>query len=123
VNSSGLARKVGIERACDDPGVVWLLTMQLEEVPAIQRQNRAFFHARLFQDLGIGRSTARKAPDDRGHVMAIRSQCLYHRQRHVLVRQQPRHDSSRLVLRDLALDLVAVTPHVGPGIGEILRAQ
>jgi hypothetical protein len=123
MNASGLACKVGVERTRDDALVIRLLTMQSEEVPAIQGEYGALLGACPSQELGIGHSGTQQALDERYHVMTMRSQLLHHRKRHVLIGQQPRHNSGRLVLDDLVLDLFAVAPHVGPRVCEILGAQ
>lgn len=88
---------------------------------AIQRQHGASLEACESKDLGIRHPAAQQAAE-RDHVVTMNSQRLDHRERHILVGEQPRHNSGRLVLDDLALDLFAVAADVGPGICQILGA-
>ena len=57
------------------------------------------------------------------NIMAQFAQDLHDAQGEIFVCVEQGHGSRRLVVDDLLLDLLAVLPCVGPGIGQVFRAQ
>lgn len=124
MDARSLAREIQIERARDDSRMIRLLAMQPKAVATIERQDDSSFEASERQDLRIGNSLPGALEVSQGrHVVATGFQRFHHRQRKVLVGEQPCHGSGCLVFRDLARDLLSVSAHVRSGIRQVLGAQ
>ena len=104
--------------------MVGLFTMETDEVPSIKREKGSFLRTGERQDLRVRHRLAGLSRlGDGQHIVAEMPQRSDGGQREVLVGIESRRWSGVLVLLDLAIDLIAVSTHIGPRIHEILCSK
>jgi hypothetical protein len=91
-------------------------------IPTIIREDcAAYLHCGL-KDFRVGR-TRHSGLTRRDYVVVEDSKLIDHAQREVLIGRKRCHGSSRLVLVDQPIDLLAMGTVTGPGVHQILRPQ
>jgi hypothetical protein len=122
MDASGLTGEIRIERADDDPPMVRMLLMETNEVPPVEGHQSAPVLGGEDEDGGIRDGSAGISGFlDRQDVVPQSAELFGDLEREILVRVEPRHRSGGLVVSDLPLDLVAVSPLISPGVCQILR--
>lgn len=120
INPPRLPDKVDIEATDDDSSVRIALFVQANEVATIQGQDRADLLGGKGKYGGVAESLIRLPGFLERHDIVIEGPQLHrYGERQVLIGQESRHASRRLVLLDLSLDLAAVYPVVVPGMHQV----
>ena len=94
-----------------------------DEVPAVQREQRAFLRHGEIEDFSIGNRTIGVACLLGGQDVVSPRSVIPGRRTGVRFRWNRNEPSGRFVATNLLLYIFGVSPHVAPGVGKILGAK